>query len=166
MVTIQELGSLGELIAALATVATLVYLATQIRYARLAASDASRQARAESVREMQLVSLNNREFRQAWNKADPEAAARMKALSDRLGISVGEAELVWHGCCAWTFIHWSQYRSMKTADDQNELENLVREFYSMPPMVVLWENDPLIRALLDPGFVAWVDKTLARSRTP
>jgi hypothetical protein len=30
-VTIQELGSIGELVAALATVATLAYLATQIR---------------------------------------------------------------------------------------------------------------------------------------
>jgi hypothetical protein len=165
-VTVQELGSLGELIAALATVATLVYLATQIRYARLAASDASRQARAESVREMQLVSLNNREFREAWNKADPGAAARMKTLSDRLGVSVGEAELIWHGCCAWTFIHWSQFRSMKTADDQTELENLVREFYSIPPMVVVWKHDPPIKALLDPGFVAWVDKTIATPRTP
>jgi len=165
-VTVQELGSLGELIAALATVATLVYLATQIRYARLAASDVSRQARAESVREMQLISINNHEFREAWNKADPGSGARMKNLSDRLGISVKEAELVWHGCCAWTFIHWSQYRSIKTAEDQNELENLVREFYSISPMVVLWNDDPLIRALLDPGFVDWVDGILAQPRTP
>ena len=120
--TVQEWGSVGELVAAVATVATLVYLATQIRYARLAASDASRHARAESVREMQLVSLNNREFRDAWNNADPESAARIKSLSERLGVSVGEAELVWHGGCACTFIHWSQYRSMKTADDQRELE--------------------------------------------
>lgn len=164
--TVQEWGSVGELVAAVATVATLVYLATQIRYARLAASDASRHARAESVREMQLVSLNNREFRDAWNNADPESAARIKSLSERLGVSVGEAELVWHGGCAWTFIHWSQYRSMKTADDQRELENLVREFYSIPPMIVLWEHDPLIRALLDPGFVAWVDGILASPRTP
>jgi hypothetical protein len=165
-VTVQDMGSLGELVAALATVATLVYLATQIRYARLAASDASRQARAESVREMQLASINNREFRDAWNKADPGAGARMRNLSDLLGISVGEAELVWHGCCAWTFIHWSQYRSMKTAEDQNELENLVRAFYAIPPMVVLWRNDALIRALLDPGFVDWVDGILAEPRTP
>jgi hypothetical protein len=160
------MGSLGELIAALATVATLAYLASQIRYARLAASDASRHARAESVREMQLVSINNREFRDAWNKADPGAVARNKVISDHLGISTGEAELVWHGCCAWTFIHWSQYRSMKTAEDQKELENLVRAFYSIPPMVVLWKNDSLIRALLDPGFVDWVDGILAEPRTP
>ena len=164
--TVQELGSIGELVAAVATVATLVYLATQIRYARLAASDASRHARAESVREMQLVSLNNREFREAWNKADPETAARIKILSDRLGVSVTEAELVWHGGCAWTFIHWSQYRSMKTAEDHRELENLVREFYSAPPMVVLWKHDRLLRALLDPDFVAWVDGILADTRTP
>ncbi|MBW2498911.1 MAG: hypothetical protein JRF61_16655 [Deltaproteobacteria bacterium] len=115
---------------------------------------------------MQLVSLNNREYREAWNKADPGAAARLEALSDRLGISAGEAELVWHGCCAWTFIHWSQYRSLKTSDDQSELENLVREFYSIPPMVVLWKHDALIRALLDPGFVAWVDEILDGMQQP
>jgi len=165
-VTIQELGSLGELIAAVATVATLAYLATQIRYARLAASDASRQARANSVLEMQLVSLNNREFREAWNRSDPTAAERLSALSERLGVSIEETELVWHGCCAWTFVHWAQYRSMKTADDHRELENLVRQFYSISPMVVLWKHDPLLRALLDPGFVAWVDRILAESGTP
>jgi hypothetical protein len=55
---------------------------------------------------------------------------------------------------------------MKTAEDQKELENLVRAFYSIPPMVVLWKNDSLIRALLDPGFVDWVDGILAEPRTP
>jgi hypothetical protein len=42
-VTIQDLGSLGELIAAIATVATLIYLAIQIRASnRLARAEASR----------------------------------------------------------------------------------------------------------------------------
>ncbi len=41
--TIQDLGSLGELIAAIATVATLIYLAIQIRASnRLARAEASR----------------------------------------------------------------------------------------------------------------------------
>lgn len=163
--TIQELGSLGEFVAALATVVTLAYLATQIRYARMAASDSSRQARAESVREMQLISIDNAAFRRAWNNADPGSAERMKSLADRLSISVEEAELVWHGGCAWTFIHWSQYRSIKTPEDERELENLIAAFYSLPPMVVLWNEDPLIRALLDPGFVAWVDEILSAQGT-
>jgi hypothetical protein len=42
-VTIQDLGSLGELVAAVATVATLIYLAIQIRASnRLARAEASR----------------------------------------------------------------------------------------------------------------------------
>ncbi len=162
--TIQELGSIGEFVAALATVATLAYLATQIRYARLAASDTSRQNRAESVREMVLTVVNNEAYRVAWNKADPGAAPRMEALSDRLGVSVDEAYLIWNGCCAWTFIHWAQYRSIKTTEDTYELENLVREFYSIPPMGPVWETDPMIKALLDPGFVEWVDGVLAKAR--
>jgi len=163
--TIQELGSIGEFVAALATVATLAYLATQIRHARLAASDTSRQHRADSVREMMLMSLNNEPFRQAWSNADPQEAVRMEALADRLGVSIDEARLVWNGACAWTYIHWAQYRSMKTASDQHELENLIREFYSIPPMAPVWETEPLIRSLLDPGFVEWVDEILAGVRT-
>ncbi len=43
LVTIQDLGSLGELVAAIATVATLIYLAIQIRASnRLARAGASR----------------------------------------------------------------------------------------------------------------------------
>jgi hypothetical protein len=40
-VTIQDLGSIGELIAAIATVATLVYLAIQIRQNTVSNRDAS-----------------------------------------------------------------------------------------------------------------------------
>jgi hypothetical protein len=70
-VTFEELGNLGELIAAIATVATLAYLATQIRYACLAASDTSRQSRAEGVRDMLTLMIDNPETRAAWFKADP-----------------------------------------------------------------------------------------------
>jgi hypothetical protein len=42
-VTIQDLGNLGEFIAAMATVATLVYLAVQIRQSNIAARAQSRQ---------------------------------------------------------------------------------------------------------------------------
>jgi hypothetical protein len=163
--TLQELGSIGEFVAAIATVATLAYLATQIRYARLVASDTSRQSRAEGVREMQLLALNNEAFRTAWNKAETTAAPRMEALSDKLGVSPDEANLIWHGCCAWTYIHWAQYRSMKTASDRRELETLIREFYSIPPMVSVWKTDPMLKAMVDPEFVEWVDEILSRAPT-
>ena len=45
--TIQELGSLGELIAAIATVVTLIYLATQIRHNHRALADSTSGAISE-----------------------------------------------------------------------------------------------------------------------
>ena len=51
-------GSIGELVGAIAVVVTLGYLAIQIRYARMMASDASRQSRADGVLEMQIASLS------------------------------------------------------------------------------------------------------------
>jgi hypothetical protein len=46
-----------EAIGALAVVATLVYLATQVRYAKQAAADQNRLTRANGVREIALVAL-------------------------------------------------------------------------------------------------------------
>jgi hypothetical protein len=54
-VTIEQVGSIGELIAAVATVATLIYLATQIRQA--SSSSRSSSAVAESNAEMSLSVL-------------------------------------------------------------------------------------------------------------
>ena len=42
--TIEALGSIGELVAAIATIATLFYLATQIRHSSEATRGASQQA--------------------------------------------------------------------------------------------------------------------------
>jgi hypothetical protein len=165
-VTIQDWGALGELIGAAAVVVTLIYLATQVRYARLAASDVSRQARAQGVLEMQLMTINNREFREAWRKAARGSEGAGQRRTELLGLPEEEALMVLHGCIAWTWLHWAQYRSIKTPEDEMELEHLVSTFYSLPPMATLWKDDPLLRGLLDPGFVAWVDRVLAEGLKP
>lgn len=162
--TIQDWGAIGEIVGAFAVVATLGYLASQIRYARLAASDASRQGRANGVREMLLAVLTSPDYRHAWAKADRDGEPRLRALAERLGVTQDEANLVWNGCCAWTYLHWAQFRSMKTPADERELENIVGAFYSITPMSTVWNHDPLIKAMLDPGFVAWVDEVLTRPR--
>ncbi len=159
--TIQDWGAIGEVISAVAVVVTLAYLATQIRYARLTAADASRQARATGVREMQMLTIQEPAFREAWNRAQPGSNERFEALGVSLGITPEEAGLVWHGCCAWYWLHWGQFRSMKTEADERELQNIVRSFYSVPPMSIVWAEDDFMRQILDPDFVAWVDETLA-----
>ena len=65
-VTIEQIGSIGELIAAIATVATLVYLAAQIRQNsklfRTSVTMATREGRAEMNRIMATDDQANRVF--------------------------------------------------------------------------------------------------------
>jgi len=160
--TIQDWGSIAEMVSAIAVVATLAYLATQIRYARLTATDASRWGRADGVRDILLAIGANTEARRAWTKADEHAEARLANLAQHLRITPEEADLVWNTCCSWAFLHWAQFRSMKTTADQRELENLVSTFYSGPPMGTVWKHDSYLKALLDPGFVTWVEEVLSK----
>ena len=69
--TIQDLGSLGELIAAIATVATLIYLATQLR-------QNSNQLKGDAI-----VAINNTEEALVEDLRDDEELARafVNALS-------------------------------------------------------------------------------------
>jgi len=59
-VTIQELGSIGEFVAAIATIATLIYLALQIRHSSTLSRSAAHQEVLTSHRELlrQLLTLN------------------------------------------------------------------------------------------------------------
>ena len=61
--SIQDLGALGELIAAIATVGTLVYLAIQIRSNTKSMETASRQSVANEFREFNKFSL---EYGRDW----------------------------------------------------------------------------------------------------
>ena len=75
---IQDLGSIGELIAALATLATLVYLAIQVRHAKQQFREATQQAqsqftleRTDRIGDLQL----------AWFSPDQPNKTMMKALN-------------------------------------------------------------------------------------
>jgi len=61
-VTIQNLGSIGELIAAIATVATLLYLAVQIRQNTSATRTNSAAADTQSQNSLSLVLAQDREL--------------------------------------------------------------------------------------------------------
>ena len=166
--TIQDWGAIGEVVGAIAVVVTLAYLATQVRYARLAASDTSRQGRADGVREILLTTIDNPDFRRVWRKASPDTESNLVMLAERLGggITVDEADMIWHGACAWAYLHWAQFRAIKTPEDERELESLVAGFYSRPPMSILWRGDELLRSLVDPEFVRWVDGIIDPASEP
>ena len=157
----EAVGAIGEIVGAIAVIATLAYLATQIRYARLAASDSSRQHRAQGIMDMELTYLNNSEFRAAWDKGEGAEAERItRDIAKELNLSIEEARLVVRGASGWAWLHWAQFRSIKTEADTLELENIVREFYGAPPMSVVWTKHPWFAERFDDGFVSWVNAVL------
>jgi hypothetical protein len=95
-VTIQDLGSLGELIAAIATVVTLVYLATQIRYHNKALAEAtSGQLNASYASINSRISSDERfaelflRGRKDIESLDPVELERFRAfIQDILNVSV------------------------------------------------------------------------------
>jgi hypothetical protein len=158
--TIFELGAIGEFVGAFAILITLAYLAIQVRYARIATQDKNRESRVTGIIQINSRLANNRDLRQAYDKAASEDWKNMLlSFASIWGVSVEEASaVVWtHGDYIW--LHWAQYRSLKTNEDQRELENLVKTWYSAPPMSTMIQNNTN-RAFYDPEFISWIDLML------
>jgi hypothetical protein len=161
--TIQDWGAIGELVGAFAVVASLMYFAVQVRHARVAVTDESRHNRVAGVRDTLTLLIQDAQLRHAFVKtAGPGYDAMLKAVSDSCDVSIDEACLLafWNSNFVWT--HWAQFRSLKTAADTRELENIVAMWYTTPIMTVLIE-DPIFRSSFDPEFIQWVDETLEKS---
>ena len=94
--TIQELGSLGELIAAIATVVTLVYLATQIRHNNKALGETTSAAITTSYASINSRISSDEQFaelfvrgRQDLHSLNPVELERFRAfVQDILNVSV------------------------------------------------------------------------------
>jgi hypothetical protein len=102
---IQDLGALGEIIGAIAIVVTLAYLAIQIRYAKVAVTDQSRQSRAAALREINGRLIDNDELRQTFDKvASPEWRSMLEELASTWQVSFDEASLIFwsQNDCVWT----------------------------------------------------------------
>lgn len=158
---IQDLGALGEVVGAVAILVTLAYLAIQIRYAKIAVTDQSRQNRATALREINGRFVDNPELRRAFNEvANPEWRRMLEDLASAWGVSVDDASLIFWSQNDYIWTHWAQYHSQKTVEDARELENIVSTWYSAPPMQTIIEHEA-VKSSFDPEFIRWVDSILA-----
>jgi len=71
----QLLGNYGEFVGAIAVVATLAYLATQVRHNTIAQIANSQHAVSESLRSMNLLLTQDRELLQVLNRGANDLAA-------------------------------------------------------------------------------------------
>ena len=110
--TLQDLGSLGEFVAAIATLATLVYLAVQIRQNTRAVRAGSHQAVSDS-----FIAVNS------WVARDPSLARIYRVGMDNLD-DLTEDEQV-----QFSFMLLSVFRVYETAYYQNRVGTAEEQFF-------------------------------------
>jgi len=157
----DTVSAISEVIGVVSIVVSLLYLAFQIRFARLAAADTSRTARAIGVRENVLAMVNNTELRENWIKSSG-LDSEYESLGIEMSVSIDGAIQIDNMCQCWMWLHWGQYKAIKTPADQRELENIVTVFYSAPPMLNCWGKSPYGRAIFDADFVQFVDDSISK----
>ena len=164
MMTIQDWGAIGVLIGAVAILVTLIYLAVQIKYARISATDQTRANRVAGIHMVNNRISENQELQRAWIKsAGPAYTKIYEDLSVELGLSIYEAILVGTSGCDWIWLHWAQFRSVKTKEDEAELRNIILAWYGENPMKAIIES-PAFRGYFDGDFLEFVDEILANGK--
>ena len=140
--TFQDLGSLGELIAAVATVATLIYLALQIRQNTLALSHAANRAVVEDANTWRGNLIQNPEVAELYRKGllDPDALDPIEKLRFRMLLDALFS--------TWLFV-------FRTGHDWGESgERYIRGMLAQPGGARYWANQ---KSSLDALFVEYVD---------
>jgi len=160
--TWEAIGAIGELVGALAVVVTLAYLATQVRYAKITASDANRLARSTGVREMMLAFATNDELAMSYTQVNG-LESYYEDYATKFHVTLVDATRADWVNLYYFWLHWGQFASTKSAEDVRELRNLINTFYQSAGVRHSWENSPWSRPVLDPEFVSFVDGVLAES---
>jgi hypothetical protein len=109
--TIQDLGSIGELIAAISTVITLVYLATQIKQSKEQISQSNSLARFNVQRDL-LVQYNE------LNKLIVTDATLRQVLESREELTAADREQVY----TYVMMFCAVWMSVQAAYDNGQLE--------------------------------------------
>jgi hypothetical protein len=152
--TIQDLGSVGELIAAIATVATLIYLALQIRQNTNATRAASFHAITDSMNHVNVAVAQNPGLARIW----------LAGTADRSSLS--EEERYQYDLVLLSYFHVFEtiYYQAKVGAGEGGL--LVAEERSLAALLSThgvrewWAENPYAFA---PEFRAYIDRFLGAS---
>lgn len=158
----DAVSAISNAVGVIVIIISLLYLALQIRFARLAAADTSRTARATGVRDIDLTMVNNAELRENWLKSS-DLNSTYEKLGTQLNLSVEEALQVDTVCQCWMRLHWGQFKSITTPEDLKDLESLISVFYLSPPMKNCWVESPYGKATYDVEFVKFVDDAVLKN---
>ena len=157
----EAIGAVGELLGATVVVVTLIYLAMQVKSAKLTAIDANRLARAKGVTDMQLAYLSSRNWESmaAIYNANGVCSYYENFAAD-MNLSVEQAWEADIENIYWFWLHWGQFSSQNSPADIAELAHTIGAFYKLPVMQYSWENSPWAKPLLGAKFIEFVERSV------
>ena len=150
-------SAIGQLLSGVAVALTLIYLTFQVRHAEIAASDANRLARTNGVVNFFLAAAHDPEFRRAGLRIGRDRKF-VDEISRRLEVSEDDATQLESAALYWFWLHWGQWNTSTEEKDLIEMKNMVRRFYTLPHIRLMWEGH---RGWMDSSFEAFVDAILA-----
>ncbi len=164
----DAIGAIGEIIGALAVVATLAYLALQVRHARTEMNHSIRQHRDTSLRELLLEPARNPDLADLMVKARRHVGSTnpfQDQLTSALGLTESEAIRFSRHMEAWWFYRAATIASIAalTNAERENFDRHMRGQYSKGPESVWWACFRQIRSSDDPA-VLYVDNLLAQPR--
>ena len=161
--SIMELGALGEFVASLVVLVTLVYLTAQVRQTKELSQQAARESRNTNMRELQLaVALSDHlapihaQAREAFGVKESRLGA---ALIER-GLTLEQAIRFETHQIAVIRNHQTQFRAYVPESERKTIDTNVRRQYDHPLGRAIWSSFREIGSL-SPDFVAYVDDLLA-----
>jgi len=153
------ISAIGQLLSGIAVALTLLYLTLQLRHSEIAASDANRLVRANGVVNYWLAAAHDPEFREVGLRIT-RSEEWIKEVARRLELTESDATQLESSANYWFWLHWGQWNTTTEEKDIAELTNMVRRFYTLPQIRLMWEGH---RGWMDSGFEAFVDGVLAEA---
>jgi len=151
--TIQEIGSIGELLGALAVLVTLIYLASQSRQTRIATQSTLLLSQAEAHARWRTALFSN-----------PELAALLAAAND--GVELSRADHIQLSSLYMElFISGAvgSYTGDQGGGPRTETVHLLKLLQLYPSMISEWQEQRPVLEPLAPEFVAEVNLGLERN---
>ena len=146
--SIMELGALGEFVAAVAVLVTLVYLTIQVRHARSEVRLTAQNARLQAIRDNWLNRSQNSELVDAMIKAEENLGrvflnnSFVQALIERGGLSPREAYLVlFDQQVQWqNWVHTVENIADQSPGSLARMHAGIRSFYRDGYAKLFWER--------------------------
>jgi hypothetical protein len=155
----DALATIAELIGAIGVIASLIYVARQVKSSQATAADTNRLSRSGRIADMIHTFAADDALRNSVIKSY-RLEDDYKKMAAALDISFDDAARTDFVNAYWFWVHWGQYCSTIDPDDIEELKISIGAYAEMPAINYSWENSFLAKRILDRRYVAFAEKTL------